>query len=332
LLDNRPCFASTVWDDNMKQCLFVSSTCPFASTSPTSPVSTMSAVTTVLTSATSPTPTPIENCATDCTGLVNGNYQSCISCNVFASCVNEYFYDHRPCAGNLKWDDNVKACVSLSSTCPRLVTTATSPTSAVSQTSSSTALTSAATTLSTGSATTSPTTANPTTSPVVISNCITGCSALSDGDYQSCRSCSVYATCVSGIFYDGRPCFPSSFWDDALKRCTFSSSTCPNQIVSTSVTSPGSPTSPTSPMSTPQTTSPVTQTTVTTVPTSRVTLTTNCVLSCSGIPDGDYQSCYSCGAYATCINGNIIDNRSCPANLVWDDTFKQCLIFSQTCP
>jgi len=58
---------------------------------------------------------------------------------------------------------------------------------------------------------------------------------------------------------------------------------------------------------------------------------TGCVPDCSGLVKGNYQSCQGCTVYVTCTNGNMIDNRPCPAGLVWDDNFKICSETSTTC-
>ena len=56
-----------------------------------------------------------------------------------------------------------------------------------------------------------------------------------------------------------------------------------------------------------------------------------CVISCTGLPNGDYQSCQGCNVYATCSNSILYDNRPCPADLVWDDDRKRCELTSTTC-
>ena len=56
-----------------------------------------------------------------------------------------------------------------------------------------------------------------------------------------------------------------------------------------------------------------------------------CVSSCDGVPDGDFQSCLGCDVYATCSNELLYDERPCPANLVWDDHVKKCQYESATC-
>ena len=57
----------------------------------------------------------------------------------------------------------------------------------------------------------------------------------------------------------------------------------------------------------------------------------NCISSCAGLSDGDYQSCQGCQVYATCSNERLYDNRLCPAGLVWDDNLKRCEWVSTTC-
>ena len=56
-----------------------------------------------------------------------------------------------------------------------------------------------------------------------------------------------------------------------------------------------------------------------------------CVSTCKGKEDGNYQSCLGCNVFATCASGYITDNRPCPANTVWDDHLKECSQTSSTC-
>ena len=56
--------------------------------------------------------------------------------------------------------------------------------------------------------------------------CITSCTGLPNGDYQSCLGCHVYASCSNGVMYDGRPCPAGLVWDDNVKRCEWTSTTC----------------------------------------------------------------------------------------------------------
>ena len=56
--------------------------------------------------------------------------------------------------------------------------------------------------------------------------CVSDCNGMQNGDYQSCLSCDVYLTCSNGLTYDNRPCPADLVWDDNLKRCEWTSSTC----------------------------------------------------------------------------------------------------------
>ena len=127
--------------------------------------------------------------------------------------------------------------------------------------------------------------------------CITNCAGTPDGDYQSCKSCDVYATCIGGTIFDSRPCPLGTVWDDNFKRCDFKSTTCFN----------------------PGTVEPITQ------------QDDDCITSCLDKPDGDYQSCQGCSVYASCVGGYMYDNRPCPPGTSWDDNMKQCVFESSTC-
>ncbi|KAJ8316378.1 hypothetical protein KUTeg_006392 [Tegillarca granosa] len=52
------------------------------------------------------------------------------------------------------------------------------------------------------------------------------CQGQPNGDYKSCKGCTVYLTCSNGITYDNRPCPSGLKWDDSIKQCTFAA-TCP---------------------------------------------------------------------------------------------------------
>ncbi|XP_046559539.1 uncharacterized protein LOC124268587, partial [Haliotis rubra] len=56
-----------------------------------------------------------------------------------------------------------------------------------------------------------------------------------------------------------------------------------------------------------------------------------CITSCTGLPDGDYQSCKGCKVFATCWHEKLFDDRPCVGNTVWDDSFKRCELSSATC-
>ena len=49
---------------------------------------------------------------------------------------------------------------------------------------------------------------------------------MADGDYQSCKGCDVYVSCVGGKKYDNRPCAANLVWDDYKKICASTSTTC----------------------------------------------------------------------------------------------------------
>jgi subtilisin-like proprotein convertase family protein len=64
------------------------------------------------------------------------------------------------------------------------------------------------------------------------------------------------------------------------------------------------------------------------------TPTVCCVDSCSGMANGNYQSCSTCEGYVSCSNGYTFNMPCAPANppLVWDDTAQTCAFTSTTCP
>ena len=68
------------------------------------------------TPSTTPKPGDVE-CIKDCWGRLDGDYQSCLGCHVYASCFGQQMFDNRPCPYGLYWDDNFKECVGKSSTC-----------------------------------------------------------------------------------------------------------------------------------------------------------------------------------------------------------------------
>jgi len=121
-------------------------------------------------------------CISDCEGVEDGDYQSCLGCRVYVSCSNEVMSDYRPCPENLVWDDNLKKCHYTSSTCRVGGTTN--------------------------------------------SNCVADCRNRTDGDYQSCLGCHVYATCSNEEIHDNRICPFGLVWDDDRKVCQYTTDTC----------------------------------------------------------------------------------------------------------
>eukprot|EP00483_Globobulimina_turgida_P006220 UN06230 len=61
--------------------------------------------------------------------------------------------------------------------------------------------------------------------PTPCGDCVSDRSDKEDGDYASCVSEFVYATCSNGNLFDARPCAatgpgaPPLVWDDIRKRC-----------------------------------------------------------------------------------------------------------------
>ena len=56
-------------------------------------------------------------------------------------------------------------------------------------------------------------------------SCVQSCDGLEDGDYHSCHSCVMYASCQEGILYS-RMCGGGKLWDDEARECTKMSTTC----------------------------------------------------------------------------------------------------------
>jgi hypothetical protein len=352
--DDRPCAPAKPrlnWDDISKRCLYSSRTCRcYRGIFPLSGISNVESKTKAnklseskmvvskqsnskMADINTPAPKDVSKpqckttgdcCIKSCAGRHNGDYQSCHGCNIYATCSNGRLIDDRQCAKAypaLKWDDNYKKCLHASSTC-RCYT-------------DNSNMADIDTNFNMAAIDTNSKMADQFENanfayPVEVSKppcwttgvrCIQGCFGRQDGDYQSCHSCNVYVTCSNGKMTDDRPCAranPPLEWDNDAKSCLKTSSTCkcyPNEI-------------PTLPVS-----SLVNDVDKETHPDCRST-GAHCIRSCSGRPDGDYQSCNSCNAYASCSGGILYDNRPCaPASppLVWDDNAKRCLYSSRTC-
>ena len=269
-----------VWDDVTKTCEYESTTCPSTSPTSTAPPPLSSS-----TSHPSPGPGP---CVSDCSDMDNGDYQSCETCEGFVTCSNGHKYE-MPCAPSdppLVWDDVKKRCEYESTTCP-----STSPPSTAPPPSSSS-------------------TSHPSPGP---GPCVSDCSDMDNGDYQSCETCEGFVTCSNGHKYE-MPCAPSDpplVWDDVKKRCEYESTTCPSTSPPSTAPPPSSSsTSHPSPGPGP------------------------CVSDCSGMDNGDYQSCETCEGFVTCSNGHKYEMPCAPSDppLVWDDVKKRCEYESSTCP
>ncbi|KAL3884579.1 hypothetical protein ACJMK2_024711 [Sinanodonta woodiana] len=136
-----------------------------------------------------PTATSNKLCVSSCVGKINGDYQYCPDCRKYVACSNGYKHI-MPCPAKLVWDDNLKRCEWMSSTCP-------------------------------GS----------TTARTTISVCETSCVGKIYGEYQYCPDCRKYVACSNGNKYI-MPCPANLVWDDNLKRCELTSSTCPGSTTS----------------------------------------------------------------------------------------------------
>ncbi|WP_018692612.1 chitin binding peritrophin-A domain-containing protein [Algicola sagamiensis] len=87
----QTCPPGLSWDDNLKLCHATSSTCQGLEQS--------------------------SYCIEQCKGLPDGNYQSCQSCQNFATCISGQIYEHQ-CPEGLEYDASFDLCTYQSSTCP----------------------------------------------------------------------------------------------------------------------------------------------------------------------------------------------------------------------
>ena len=72
--------------------------------------------------------------------------------------------------------------------------------------------------------------------PDDICPCVSSCTRMPDGDYQSCNGCNVYLTCSNETSYDDRPCLDGLVWDNNLKTCERESTTCGTDTCDTVIT------------------------------------------------------------------------------------------------
>ncbi|KAK2178996.1 hypothetical protein NP493_519g03003 [Ridgeia piscesae] len=57
-------------------------------------------------------------CVSSCSELVDGNYQSCLACNVYVMCIHRLLHDNQPCRQrHFVWDDFKRSCQPTSRTC-----------------------------------------------------------------------------------------------------------------------------------------------------------------------------------------------------------------------
>lgn len=53
---------------------------------------------------------------------------------------------------------------------------------------------------------------------LIFIDCVKDCKGKASGEYQSCKTCGGYVTCVWGILYE-RQCPAGLEWNDSLKVC-----------------------------------------------------------------------------------------------------------------
>ena len=56
-----------------------------------------------------------------------------------------------------------------------------------------------------------------------------------------------------------------------------------------------------------------------------------CIISCSGLRDGNYQSCRGCDIYERCTGADNPEIQSCESGKVWDNKRGGCTTRSSTC-
>ena len=56
--------------------------------------------------------------------------------------------------------------------------------------------------------------------------CVPSCQGQKPGNYQYCRGCQMYVSCIEGEKMARIPCPDDMVWDDKLKKCATSSTTC----------------------------------------------------------------------------------------------------------
>ncbi|XP_046565546.1 integumentary mucin C.1-like isoform X1 [Haliotis rubra] len=136
-----------------------------------------------------------------------------------------------------------------SATTPTSTTTATtfsvSPSTATTTTTSATTTTTTPTTIST---------TPPTTSRTTPASCVSDCTGLGDGKYQSCERCNGYVVCTHGNTHH-RPCGAGTLWNDNRKLCLFPPS--PTCVLNTTSENAQETTTPAEETTTPTTTGPV---------------------------------------------------------------------------
>jgi len=323
------CPADLVWDDKIKRCEWESSTCPSnngegGSSNEGEDNDSGNNEGSGNGGGNGSNP---GSCVSSCENMKDGDYQSCKTCDGFVKCSNGRLFEMDCAPGGLVWDDNVKRCEWESSTCPGNIKPTKAPVPPK-------------------------VTGNPTKHPGVPGSCVSSCENMEDGDYQSCKTCDGFVKCSNGRLFEMDCAAGGLVWDDIVKRCEWESSTCTgNNAPTNAPVDPKSTEAPVEPITTqapvePTTTQAPVEPITTQAPvepsTSKapaVKTTTkspspgsgNCVSSCSGMADGDYQACDTCDGFIKCSNERLFYFECAQAGLVWDDNVKRCEWESSTC-
>ena len=127
--------------------------------------------------------------------------------------------------------------------------------------------------------------------------CITDCTGLADNDYQLCENCTSYAMCSGGALDHVEHCPVGLYFDDKVpKGCAEVSTTC-IECFDTAFCN---------------TTGPA------------------CVVDCTQLNDGRYQTCHNCVSFAICTSGQM-EYEYCPLGMYYDDNRRGCFQTSDTC-
>merc|ERR1719414_2378965 len=198
------------------------------------------------------------NCVSSCKNKKDGDYQSCKRCDGFVKCSGGRLFEMDCAAGGLKWDDKKKRCEWESSTCPAKNNNK-----------------------------------NKNKNKNKVGSCVSSCTKMKDGDYQSCKRCDGFVKCNGGRLFEMDCAAGGLVWDDKVKRCEWESSTCPanndkdkdnsgdnsnNNGGSNNGGSTGD---------------------------KDTNNSGTCVSSCKNLRDGDYQSCKRCDGFVKCSGGRL---------------------------
>merc|ERR1712113_1140724 len=195
--------------------------------------------------------------------------QSCKRCDGFVKCANERLFEMDCAEGGLGWDDQIKRCEWQSTTCS--ANEGNSDSGSNSGNNSGNDSGNDSNNSGSGSGNSDSDSGNSDSgSNSQDGVCVSSCKSMKDGDYQSCKRCDGFVKYANERLFEMDCAEGGLVWDNNVKRCEWESSTC--QAPST--TTEGS--------------------------TNNKNKNKNCVSSCTGMPDGDYQSCSTCSGFVKC--------------------------------